>query len=75
MSLLNIKPNYQVINESDKPFGFIKCHRSYLINPSKVDSFDTNRNEIHIDDSVIPVSRNNKADVIESLDIVKRNRK
>jgi len=58
-----------------KPFGFVKCHRSYLINPSKVVSFDTNRNEIHIDDTVIPVSRNNKAEVIESLDIVKRNRK
>ena len=55
-----------------KPFGFIKCHRSYLINPSKVESFDTNKNEIHIGGTIIPVSRNNKSDVIESLDVLKR---
>lgn len=63
------------MEEDLKPYGFIKCHRSYLINPDKVVSFDTNKNEIHIEGTVIPVSRNNKADLIKSLDIVKRKRK
>lgn len=63
------------MEEELKPFGFVKCHRSYLINPIKIDSFDTHANEIHIDEIVIPVSRNNKAEVIESLDIIKRKRK
>jgi len=31
MSLLNLKPNYQVINESDKPFDFIKDFKSPLV--------------------------------------------
>jgi len=63
------------MEEDLKPFGFIKCHRSYLINPDKVVSFDTNKNEIHIEGTIIPVSRNNRAELIKSLDIVKRKRK
>ncbi len=63
------------MEEELKPFGFVKCHRSYLINPNKVDSFDTIQNEIHIEKDIIPVSRNNKAEVLESLDVIKRKRK
>lgn len=63
------------MEEELRPFGFIKCHRSYLINPSKVISFDTNENELLIDDVSIPVSRNNKVEVMECLDVVKRKRK
>lgn len=63
------------MEESLKPFGFIKCHRSYLINLSKVDSFDTNNNEVFIDGSTIPVSRNNKIELMENLDVIKRKKK
>lgn len=63
------------MEEELKSYGFIKCHRSYLINPVQVVSFDTQKNELLIDDAIIPVSRNNKSELIESLDIVKRKRK
>ncbi len=49
------------------PLGFVKSHRSFIINPDKILSFDTNNNEVMIEGIKIPVSRNNKSQIIEIL--------
>jgi DNA-binding LytR/AlgR family response regulator len=44
---------------------FIKCHKSFIVSASRISSI--NGNEIMIGDHSIPVSRNNKEEVMEKL--------
>jgi DNA-binding LytR/AlgR family response regulator len=44
---------------------FVKCHKSFIVSASHINSI--NGNEIMIGDHSIPVSRNNKDDVMEKL--------
>ncbi len=48
---------------------FIKVHRSYIVNLSKVE--DLKANEITIGNKIIPVSRAHKAELKSRLDIIK----
>ncbi|MEO8772079.1 MAG: LytTR family DNA-binding domain-containing protein [Ferruginibacter sp.] len=50
-----------------KPFGFIRTHRSHLINKNRVIKID-NKNKILMDDTfVAAISRNKRAGVMKEL--------
>jgi len=44
---------------------FIKCHKSFIVSATRISSI--NGNEIMIGDHAIPISRNNKEEVMEKL--------
>ncbi len=49
---------------------FTRVHRSFLVNMTHMDSYDTSRNHIVMGDSMIPVSKAYKADVLGSLELL-----
>lgn len=51
--------------EADLPDNFYRCHRSFIVNLEKVDLLDGN--ELHCGTYRVPVSKNNKAVLIEKL--------
>lgn len=51
--------------KSLKKFDFFRCHRSYLVNISKVDGYKGN--EIDISSNIIPISRTTKKELMERL--------
>jgi DNA-binding LytR/AlgR family response regulator len=53
------------IEEYLSPDEFIRTHKSYIVSASKIDNIDGN--DIRIGDYHIPISRNNKEDVMERL--------
>ncbi|AUP79968.1 LytR/AlgR family response regulator transcription factor [Flavivirga eckloniae] len=55
--------------ENRLPSNFIRVHRSYLINTSKIESF--NNTKIEIQGNKIPISRKYKPEVLEKLKIIK----
>ena len=47
---------------------FLQCHRSYIINTSKISSVDLSQNTIFVDQHQIPVSRREKSALLKRLD-------
>ena len=51
------------MQESLEKFGFFKTHRSYLVNPKKIDSISIKKDFFKIGIHKIPISRNSKSQV------------
>lgn len=49
------------------PDNFIRCHKKYIINISKISSYDRTNRFIHINSDVIPVGRTYKTTIDERL--------
>jgi DNA-binding LytR/AlgR family response regulator len=50
------------------PGNFISCHRSYLVNVTKITAVDIQDNVVKLGDRQIPMSRRSKEAVLERLD-------
>lgn len=50
---------------------FLRVHRSYVVNLSKVTSIDPENNKIYIDEHCIPFSRRTKADLLKNMRLLK----
>ncbi|SEQ31683.1 LytR/AlgR family response regulator transcription factor [Neolewinella agarilytica] len=48
--------------------GFISCHRSYIVNVTKITSVDIQDNVVRLGDRQVPMSRRSKEAVLERLD-------
>ncbi|MBR9998189.1 MAG: response regulator transcription factor [Cyclobacteriaceae bacterium] len=64
--MLIFKETLSSIEKKLTPFGFIRCHKSYLIPISKIKSF--NAEGIEIKDVYIPIGRSYKVEVLKILE-------
>ena len=53
-----------IMQEKLSKFGFFKSHRSFLVNPKKVDSINSSKNNLLIKNHQVPISRNNKSEIV-----------
>ena len=52
--------------EKELPEGhFLRIHKSYIVNLKKIDRFDSKH--VEIEQELIPLSRNKKANLVEAL--------
>lgn len=56
------------IIEKMNPQKFLKVHRSYVVNLDKIK--DIEDSSIQIEDKIIPVSRQNKAELMSRIDLI-----
>jgi DNA-binding LytR/AlgR family response regulator len=57
--------SFKNINDKMSEFGFVKVQKSFIVNPGKVTSFNTNY--LFVNDVKIPVSRENKTEIIKQV--------
>jgi len=66
-----IRHSLKVMKESLATYSFIQCHRSYVINISKVKSVDLEDDVVIMEERSVPLSRREKDTLLERLNYLK----
>lgn len=63
--------NLSQMEEMLKSYSFMRIHRSYLVNLKEISSINANDNLVYFDDKQVPVSRSNRAALLEKMKLIK----
>ena len=67
ISALNLAALYEIL----AAYRFFKTHRSYIVNLGRVDTVDIKTGILSIEGQEIPISRNNRPELMNLLTVVK----